>query len=100
MNDVIRHPEERAQRASKGDGPAVAAHPSRAASRPPQDDGSRELDPITLEANVYDRTALAPGFAGQGPALIEEYGSTTLIWPGDRFTVGDLGELRISIDAK
>jgi len=27
--------------------------------------------------------------------LIEEYGSTTLIWPGDRFEVGALGELRI-----
>jgi uncharacterized protein len=38
-----RHPEVRAQRASKGDGPgnsaAAAAHPSRAATRPPQDDG-------------------------------------------------------------
>jgi N-methylhydantoinase A len=53
----------------------------------------------TLDADVYNRTALAPGFCGQGPALIEEYGSTTLIWPGDRFTVGALGELRISIDA-
>ncbi len=48
-----------------------------------------------LETTVYDRTALAPGFAGQGPALIEEYGSTTLIWPDDRFEVGALGELRI-----
>jgi uncharacterized protein (DUF1015 family) len=46
-----RHPEVRAQRASKGDGPAEAVHPSRAAEpvigpaegrtrwRPPQDDG-------------------------------------------------------------
>jgi N-methylhydantoinase A len=49
----------------------------------------------TLDATVYDRTALAPGFTGEGPALIEEYGSTTLIWPGDRFAVGALGELRI-----
>jgi hypothetical protein len=29
--------------------------------------------------------------------LIEEYGSTTLIAPGDRFEVGKLGEIRISI---
>jgi len=49
----------------------------------------------TVTAQVYDRTALAPGFKGEGPALIEEYGSTTLIWPGDRFEVGALGELRI-----
>lgn len=49
----------------------------------------------TLDADVFDRTALPAGFSGQGPALIEEYGSTTLIWPGDRFEVGALGELRI-----
>jgi N-methylhydantoinase A len=51
----------------------------------------------TVAAQVYDRTALAPGFKGEGPALIEEYGSTTLIAPGDRFEVGTLGEIRISI---
>ena len=49
----------------------------------------------TLATDIFDRTALPPGFSGQGPALIEEYGSTTLIWPGDRFEVGTLGELRI-----
>jgi hypothetical protein len=27
--------------------------------------------------------------------LIEEYGSTTLVWPGDRFEIGKLGEIRI-----
>ena len=45
--------------------------------------------PAVLDAQIYDRTALAPGFKAAGPALIEEYGSTTLIWPGDRFEVGD-----------
>jgi N-methylhydantoinase A len=49
----------------------------------------------TLDTAVFDRTALPVGFAGHGPALIEEYGSTTLIWPGDRFEVGALGELRV-----
>jgi N-methylhydantoinase A len=49
----------------------------------------------TLDAQIFDRTALAPGFAGTGPALIEEYGSTTLIWPGDSFAIGALGEIRI-----
>ena len=39
----------------------------------------------TLEAQIFDRTALAPGFKETGPALIEEYGSTTLVWPGDSF---------------
>src|SRR5262245_29278572 len=53
----------------------------------------------TVTTQVYDRTALAPGFAGSGPALIEEYGSTTLIAPGDGFEVGALGEIRITIGA-
>jgi N-methylhydantoinase A len=49
----------------------------------------------TLDTQIYDRTTLAAGFQGTGPALIEEYGSTTLIWPGDRFEIGTLGEIRI-----
>jgi N-methylhydantoinase A len=49
----------------------------------------------TVEAQIHDRTALAPGFKGAGPALIEEYGSTTLVWPGDSFEIGALGEIRI-----
>ncbi|HWF94912.1 MAG TPA: hydantoinase/oxoprolinase family protein [Xanthobacteraceae bacterium] len=49
----------------------------------------------TLEAQIYDRTALAPGFKAAGPALIEEYGSTTLVWPSDSFEIGGLGEVHI-----
>ena len=49
----------------------------------------------TVETQVYDRTARAPGFRETGPALIEEYGSTTLVWPGDSFEIGALGEIRI-----
>jgi len=48
-----------------------------------------------VEARVYDRGGLAKGFAAGGPAVIEEYGSTTLVWPQDRFEIGDLGEIRI-----
>jgi N-methylhydantoinase A len=50
----------------------------------------------TMDATVYERTALPIGFKSEGPALIEEYGSTTLIWPGDTFEIGALGEIRIS----
>ncbi len=48
-----------------------------------------------VETRVYDRFALAPGFAAAGPAIIEEYGSTTVVWPGDRFEIGALGEIRV-----
>ena len=44
---------------------------------------------------IYDRNALKFGFKAAGPAVIEEYGSTTVVWPGDRFEVGPMGELRI-----
>ena len=49
-----------------------------------------------LETAIYDRDALEPRFSAEGPAVIEEYGSTTLIWPGDRFEVGRMGEIRIA----
>ena len=48
-----------------------------------------------LDAPIYHRDALAPGFKAAGPAVIEEYGSTTLVWPGDRFEIGELHEIRI-----
>jgi len=48
-----------------------------------------------LDAQIFHRDALATGFSGTGPAVIEEYGSTTLVWPGDRFEIGELHEIRI-----
>jgi N-methylhydantoinase A len=48
-----------------------------------------------VETRIYDRFALPPGFAAPGPAIIEEYGSTTVVWAGDRFEIGPLGEIRI-----
>lgn len=48
-----------------------------------------------LDATILDRYALDPGFSGHGPALIEEYGSSTLIGPRDRFAIGRLKEIDI-----
>jgi len=48
-----------------------------------------------LDAQIYHRDALEPGFRAAGPAVIEEYGSTTVVWPGDRFEIGELHEIRI-----
>jgi N-methylhydantoinase A len=48
----------------------------------------------TLVLNRYD---LPLGFQETGPAIIEEFGATTLIGPDDRFEVGQYGELQISI---
>jgi N-methylhydantoinase A len=70
--------------------PRLASSP-RAAARRPVYFGSGGF----LDADIYERSALAAGFKAAGPALIEEYGSTTLIWPGDTFEIGTLGEIRI-----
>jgi len=48
-----------------------------------------------LDAAIHDRYALAVGFTGRGPALIEEYGSSTLIGPRDSFAIGKLKEIDI-----
>ena len=48
-----------------------------------------------LPTRVYDRYTLGAGFREAGPALIVEYGSSTLVGPRDAFTVGKLGEIDI-----
>jgi N-methylhydantoinase A len=71
--------------------PRPSAAPGQPGSRPVyfgKDEGTRD-------AAVYQRISVPRGFQGTGPALIEEYGSTTLIWPGDKFEIGRLGEIRI-----
>jgi N-methylhydantoinase A len=52
-----------------------------------------------LDAQIFHRESLAAGFSGTGPAVIEEYGSTTLVWPGDRFEIGELHEIMIQCGA-
>ncbi len=46
--------------------------------------------------NIFQRSTLPHGFEGKGPAIIEEYGSTTMVGENDYFVIGDLGEIRIS----
>jgi N-methylhydantoinase A len=50
-----------------------------------------------LDTAVHDRYALPAGFRGAGPAVLEEYGSTTIVWPGDTFAIGAMGEIRIEV---
>jgi N-methylhydantoinase A len=70
--------------------PRLGASPGSPAKRPVYFAGYGMVD-----ASVYDRSRLATGFATDGPAIIEEYGSTTAVWPGDRFEIGKLHEIRI-----
>lgn len=51
------------------------------------------------EVPVWRREMLPSGFALTGPAVIEEYGSTILLGPGDAATIGALGEISIRVAA-
>jgi N-methylhydantoinase A len=48
-----------------------------------------------VDTPVFKRADLPPGFTAVGPAVIEEYGTSTVIAPGDPFSIGRLGEIRI-----
>ncbi len=52
-----------------------------------------------LDAGIYDRYSLRPGDIVEGPAIIEEHESTTIIPPGDRVSIDETGNLRIAIAA-
>ena len=49
------------------------------------------------KAPIYDREALRAGNQIQGPAVIEEVSSTTVVRAGDRARVDDIGNLIITI---
>jgi len=46
---------------------------------------------------VYRRESLAPGEQIDGPAIIQEYASTTALFPQDRVEVTVSGELLIHV---
>jgi N-methylhydantoinase A len=48
---------------------------------------------------VYDRATLMPGDTIEGPAVIEQLDSTTLLFPGDRATVDPYLNLAVEISA-
>lgn len=48
-----------------------------------------------IETPVFKRDRLPLGYGTKGPAIIEEYGSTTVVGPNDSFEIGLLGEIRV-----
>jgi N-methylhydantoinase A len=74
---------------------SVAPHGSSPAPRlrrPVYFDGVSRID-----TPVYKRSALPVGFELAGPAIVEEYSSTTVLGPRDHLRVGELGELVIEL---
>ncbi len=50
-----------------------------------------------LDARILWRPGLAPGFTFEGPAILEEPNSTTVIFPGDKGRVTEHGHIVIDI---
>jgi N-methylhydantoinase A len=73
------------------------------AARPtPRTPGARRVwfsADAPIECPVYQREALPGGARVTGPAVVQEYASTTLVFPGDQLEVTATGELRIQIGA-
>jgi N-methylhydantoinase A len=53
-----------------------------------------------LDAGVYDRTQVAAGARIAGPAIVEQYDSTTVILAGQAMTVDEFGNLMITEAAR
>jgi N-methylhydantoinase A len=50
-----------------------------------------------MKTPTYARDALRAGNRIEGPALIEEHASTTVVLPGDRLRVDEFGNLMLEI---
>jgi N-methylhydantoinase A len=51
----------------------------------------------TIDCAVYRRDLLRPGIEIEGPAVVEEYASTTVLFGGDKLTIAPTGELIIQV---
>ena len=73
-----------------------------ATGRPLEDaqKGTRRVDYAlegVREAAIYDGERLEPGMAFEGPAIVEDSGTTVVVHPGNHAEVDDFGNIRIHI---
>jgi N-methylhydantoinase A len=54
------------------------------------------FDGAFRDGPVFDRSGLAPGDSIAGPAVVEEYGATTVVFPGQRVEVDGFGNMIIT----
>ena len=52
-----------------------------------------------VEARVYHRDALVPGYRIEGPAVVEQLDTTVLIYPGDMARVDEALNIIIELSA-
>jgi N-methylhydantoinase A len=53
-----------------------------------------------LRTPIYSRYDLPIGFQIQGPLVVEEFGATCVVGPGDTLSVGKFGELQIAVASR
>ena len=56
--------------------------------------------PDGVDAAVFDRSGLAPGTVIDGPAIVEQPDTTTVVYPGHRCAAGDDGLLFVTFAAR
>jgi N-methylhydantoinase A len=78
--------------------PRGSAQPPASAQRPPRRIVYEDCGPAT--ARGFERAQLLAGNVIEGPAVIEEAASTTLLAPGDIATIGSTGYIHIAIGAR
>lgn len=81
---------------------APSSTPSLPAPSPYQGHARVGTRPVIFNADavdsaIYRRESLAPGERVKGPAVIQEYASTTVLFPEDRAEVAPSGELLIQV---
>jgi len=74
---------------------APVATRSAARADDPRRPGCFDADVGYVDTPIHQRTELAPGSVVEGPAIIEEYGSTVPLHPGFAATVDDFGDLLV-----
>jgi N-methylhydantoinase A len=68
-------------------------------SKPPDPSARRRVwfEAGWLDTPIFERTSLRVGVTFDGPAIVEQLDSTTVVEPGDRVEVDALGNLIISV---
>jgi N-methylhydantoinase A len=74
------------------DKPRVAAEDPRPAKAAPSSTRSVYFESF-IDCSIYRREDLSPGAWLAGPAIVEEYGSTTVVLPGQRVAVDGYGNM-------
>jgi N-methylhydantoinase A len=81
--------------------PGLRALHRAAATGDPRPTEMRDVYAVTagkrLPTPVFSRDDLPIGFSHAGPVIVEEFGSTTVVGPGESIRVGDLGEIWVDL---